>query len=136
MKRRHFLLVSAIISLIIGVMMFVAPTTFLNDIDPGSNPIAEFYVRVVAVGLFVLGLVNFSARRDAWSDSMKAILLGNLCYHILSIGLDIYGYIGGLVGTRALTSGLVIHAALMVGFMVMLSVPSRQDDVIANTARS
>lgn len=130
------MLVSSIISLVIGVMMFASPTMFLNDIEPGSNSIAEFYVRAVAIGLFVIGLVNFSARRDAWSDSMKAILLGNLCYHLLSIGLDIYGYIGGLVGTRALTSGLVIHAALMVGFMVMLAAPSRQDDVIASTART
>jgi hypothetical protein len=129
MRRRHFLLISAVISFLIAIGMFADPSTFLNDATPGSNPLGEFMVRATAIGLFTLGLINLMARRDGWSDSMKAILIGNTAYHFLSISLDIYGYLNGLLGTRAAVSGLVIHSIMLVGFMVMLVAPSRQDEI-------
>jgi hypothetical protein len=135
MKRRHFLLLSAILAWTMSLAIFVSPATMLNDTLPNANPLAELLVRMIASIVFCVGLVNFSARRDAWSDSMKAILLGNATLHLLMIALNAYGYVNGLVGTRSVVLSLIVHGALMAGFIVALTRPSRQDDLEMSTAK-
>jgi hypothetical protein len=66
---------------------------------------------------------------------MKAILLGNATLHILMIALNAYGYVNGLVGTRSVVLSLIVHGALMAGFIVALTRPSRQDDLEMSTAK-
>jgi hypothetical protein len=135
MKRRHFLLLSAVIGGIMSISMFIAPASMLNDTLPNANPMAEFLMRVIACVVFSVSLINLFARRDGWSDSMKAILSGNAVMHLLLLALDGYGYVNGFVGTRSVVFSVVIHGALMVAFFVMLASPSRQDDVSLNSAR-
>jgi hypothetical protein len=135
MKRRHFLLLSAIIGWMMSISMFISPAAMLNETMPNANPIAEFLMRIIAVVVFSVSLINLFARRDVWSDSMKAILMGNAAMHLLLLALDAYGYVNGLVGTRSVVMSLVIHGGLMAAFMVMLVSPSRQDDVEVSTVR-
>ena len=128
MKRRNFLLVSAIIGLAMSAMMFLAPASLLNDTLPGANPMAEFLMRVIAVAVVSMSIINLFARRDGWSDSMRAILSGNAVMHVLLLALDLYGYVDGLVGTRSVVMSIVLHGGLAVGFMVMLMSPNRQEE--------
>jgi hypothetical protein len=134
MKRRHFLLLSAIMAWAMSAAMFLSPSMMLNDTLPGANPMGELLIRIVAAIVFCVGVINFAARRDVWSDSMKAILLGNALMHLLLIALDAYGYVNGLVGTRSVVMSMILHGALMVGFFVALTNPSRQDDVVMSAA--
>jgi hypothetical protein len=135
MKRKHFLLLSAVIAWGLSTAMFLSPSGMLNDTLPNANPMGEMLIRMIAALVFCVGIINFTARRDVWSDSMKAILLGNGLMHLALIALDAYGYVNGLVGTRSVVMSLVVHGGLMVGFAVMLLAPSRQDDVQISTAR-
>lgn len=135
MKRRHFLLLSAVIGGLISISMFIAPASMLNETMPNANPMAEFLMRIIAVVVFSVSLINLFARRDGWSDSMKAILTGNAAMHLLLLALDVYGYVNGLVGTRSVGMSIIIHGGLMAAFMVMLVSPSRQDDVEVSAVR-
>jgi hypothetical protein len=135
MKRKHFLLLSAVIGGMMSISMFISPASMLNETMPNANPMAEFLMRVIAAVVFSVSLINLFARRDGWSDSMKAILTGNAIMHLTLLVLDVYGYVNGLVGTRSVVMSVVLHGALMVAFMVMLAAPSRQDDVQVSTAR-
>lgn len=136
MKRRHFLLLSAIVAWAMSVPMFLMPAAMLNDTAPGVNPMAELLIQIIAAIVFSVGIINFMSRRDAWSDSMKAILTGNATLHLLLAALDAYGYVNGLVGTRSVVMSMVIHGGLMVGFAVMVFAPSREDDAQISTVRS
>lgn len=135
MKRRHFLLLSAIVAWAMSAAMFFSPAMMLNDTLPGANPMGELLIQIIGAIIFCVGVINFSARRDAWSDSMKAILLGNALMHLMLIALDAYGYVNGLVGTRSVVMSMVMHGALLVAFTVALLNPSRQDDVQISTAK-
>lgn len=128
MKRRHLLLTSAVIGFVMSILMFVAPATLLNDTLPSANPMAEFLMRIMAVVVFCFSVMNILARRDGWSDSMKAILSANLLMHALLLGMDLYGYVDGLVGTRSVVMSIILHGGLAMGFVMALMSPSRQEE--------
>jgi uncharacterized membrane protein YhaH (DUF805 family) len=135
MKRRHFLLLSAVIGGMMSIAMFIAPSAMLNETMLHANPMAEFLMRIIAALIFCVSLINVLARRDGWSDSMKAILTGNATMHLLLLLLDGYGYVNGFVGARSVVMSGILHGSLMAAFVVMLIAPSRQDEMEVSPAR-
>ncbi len=121
MKRSTFLLIAALVLLAYGLAMIFAPGLLLDNILMAQAPSQSHTVaRWLGFGVLSLGIINFLARNDRDSHSLKAILIGNLVFHLLGLFFDTNDYFNGVVSLSGLISGLVPHALLIMGFVYYL----------------
>ena len=93
MKRASFLLIAAIIPLLFGLVMMLAPAKMLsNSLNNEANLQTISVTQWVGFGVFTVGLMNFLSRNDEGSHALRAIMIGNVVFHSLGICFDIYDY--------------------------------------------
>ena len=88
MKLPRFLLITAIIYIPFGIAMALVPAFLYGfyGFDLGTDGL--ILGRVVGAAIIGMGIINFMARKGLESSGvMKAILSGNLVYHLLEMGL-------------------------------------------------
>lgn len=74
-------------------------------------------------------VINFLSRNDPGSPALAAVMVGNILFHVLGIGVDTYDYVSGFMKLSGLVSGLVPHTLLADGFAYYLSqLPRRGQD--------
>jgi hypothetical protein len=122
MKRSSFLLIAAIIPLLFGLVMMMIPEKMLsNSLTSEANLQTLSVTRWVGFGVFTVGLINFLSRNDAGSIALKAIMIGNIAFHTLGVGFDIFDYSIGIMKLSGLITGLIPHSLLIIGFVYYLS---------------
>ncbi|MBP6772549.1 MAG: hypothetical protein KA154_06070, partial [Gemmatimonadaceae bacterium] len=70
--------------------------------------------------------INFLARSDPGSPALRAVMIGNIVFHVLAIGFQADDYIAGLLTTSGLVMALVSHSLLAIGFAYFLLKLRRQ----------
>jgi len=68
-----------------------------------------------------LALINFLCRNDPGSPALRAVMAGNIVFHALGIGIDIYDAAIDAIEISGLVSGIVPHTLLAAGFVYYLA---------------
>lgn len=95
-----------------------------TDVDATTRIVTQW----VGFGVISLALINFLSRNDPGSPALRAVMIGNIVFHTLGIGFDVYDYLAGFMTISGLTSGLVPHALLASGFVYYLFHLSRHPE--------
>jgi hypothetical protein len=121
MPQNIFLLIAAIIPMLFGLVMMFIPNKMLSNslTEPASLP-THSVTQWAGFGTFTIGLITFLSRNDALSDSLKAIMIGNIVFHMLGLAFDIYHYRIGVMKLSGLITGLIPHTLLIAGFIYYL----------------
>lgn len=127
MKRSHFFIIAAFIPALFGLVMMLAPSAMLdNSLTEPAHPTTIVVTRWIGFAVLSIGLITFLSRSDPGSPALKAVMVGNIVFHGLGIGFDVYGYLTRSMTASGLISGMVPHTLLAVGFVyyrVRLSAP-------------
>lgn len=121
MKRHHFFIIAAVVPWLFGLVMMLAPDMMLgNSLATEVHATTRIVTQWVGFGVFSLGWINFLSRNDAGSQALRAVMIGNIIFHALGIGFDVYDYFAGVMTISGLVSGLVPHSLLVIGFLYFL----------------
>ena len=120
MKLKSFLIITAIIYIPFGIGMMLIPYQLFGIYGFDLNADGAILGRVVGAAIVGLGLINYLSRNeDLSSVSLRAILIGNLVYHVLDTFIDFFPTYQGVV--NAFTwSFVVLHIVLAIGFAYFL----------------
>lgn len=129
MKRSHFFILAALVPGLFGLVMMFAPDLMLrNSLATDVDATTRIVTQWVGFGVFSLGAINFLSRNDPGSPALRAVMIGNILFHVLGIGFDVYDYLAGFMTRSGLISGLVPHSLLAIGFGYYLWNLSRHPD--------
>lgn len=128
MNRSTFLLIAALVPLTFGLVMMFAPGTMLsNSLVQEAGMQTHAVTRWVGFGVFSIGIINFLARNDKGSIALRAIMTGNVVFHLLGLFFDTNDYFTGVMTFSGLITGLIPHALLIMGFVYyLLKLPKSQ----------
>ncbi len=121
MKRHPFFIIAAVVPWLFGLVMMLAPDMMLgNSLATEVHATTRIVTQWVGFGVFSLGWINFLSRNDAGSQALRAVMIGNIIFHALGIGFDVFDYFAGVMTISGLVSGLVPHSLLVIGFLYFL----------------
>jgi hypothetical protein len=117
MKRKHFLLLSAVVAWLFGILMMLIPASFSAGImvQPPTDAV-DAWVQLLGTNIFAIGCINFLSRNSPWSPAIRGILIGNVVLHVLAIVFDVNTYRLGIVNLQGVLQGAVVHTAFIAGF--------------------
>lgn len=127
MKRSQFLMVAAIVPGLFGLLNMFAPEGVLSiltvDVNAGVTAVTRWY----GFTTLSLGVINFLARSDPGSPALRAVMIGNVAFHVLAMGFQAADAIAGILTTSGLVMALVSHSLLAIGFIYfLLKLPRQQ----------
>ena len=121
MKRTTFLLTTAVIALMFGAGMILLPNLIASVFGLANmNPSAEFLLRCMGTMYFSMGIANYIVRNQTDSVALKAILIMNITYHILSMGTDIHATIIGTLPLLQTAPAHIVHLFVAIGSFIFL----------------
>jgi|SRR5687767_10490567 len=118
MSRQLFLLIAALIPIVFGfVMMFFPDVMLSNSLTSEAALPTRSVTQWVGFAVFSIGLITFLSRNDVGSVALKAVIIGNIVFHLLGLGFDIYHYMVGVMTLSGLVTGLIPHSLLTIGLI-------------------
>ena len=121
MKRQHFFTLAAIVPGLFGLVMMLVPQVMLtNSLVVSADETTRVVTQWVGFSVFSLAVINYLARNDPGSPALRAVILGNILFHGLGIGFDVYDYSAGFMKISGLVSGLIPHLLLTLGFIYFM----------------
>lgn len=121
MTRTRFMLVGAALPGLFGLVMMLSPGTMLdNSLATAPEPATLTVTRWAGFAVFSIACITFLARHDEGSPALRAVVAGNVVFHLLGIGMDVWGFAEGIISTAGLVTGVLPHGLLAVGFAVLL----------------
>lgn len=115
MKRHLFLIVSALLAWVFGLMMILVP-----DKATATAAATNLGMQWFGVALISIGIINFFSRNDPGSKALKAVMIGNIILHVAGEAFDIYDYSAGIVQISGVLTGAIVHILLTIGFVYFL----------------
>ncbi len=115
MKRPHFMIIAALIAWLFGLMMIFVPDKAL---DTGSA--ANLGMQWYGIALFSIGVIIFFSRNDPGSKALKAVMIGNILFHLIGEVFDVYDYTAGFTQLSGILASGIIHVLLFIGFTYYL----------------
>jgi hypothetical protein len=97
MKRSSFLLISAILTLVFGALMFFIPDLATQSLDMIQSPATGSVLRGMGGLIIGSGTINLFLRDSENSDSLKALLLANVITHTLGLLANVWGIADGAI---------------------------------------
>lgn len=120
--RSQFFVLAAVVPGVFGLVMMFAPRMMLqNSLTEPGHATATTVTRWVGFAVFSIACITFLSRSDPGSDALRAVMIGNIVFHLLGIVMDSYGFVARTMTASGLVTGLVPHAALTVGFAYYLN---------------
>ena len=120
MNRSIFLLLTAVIALLFGGMMLVAPDKASETFGITFSPEIGIVFRWLGVMIVCSGILNFIVRNDSGTSTLKAVLIFTAAFHALSLLIDFVGIGQGVLKTGNLIPGIVVHSFVAVGSVFYL----------------
>ena len=117
MKRSIFLVITAILSALIGVMCLFFPEKLAAGFGVPITPLILMMSREAGATNLSMGILNFFVRNHTDSPSLKIILLFNMIYHLLILPANIYGWSQGIMEISQMGPAFIIHLLLALGFL-------------------
>ena len=107
--------------------MMLMPTIMLdNSLTAAPDDYTVAVTRWVGFGVFSIAVITFLSRKDVGSPALRAVMLGNIVFHVLGIVMDATGYSAGTMTASGLITGFVPHVVLAAGFAFYLARGSRE----------
>jgi hypothetical protein len=117
MKRKHFLLISALVAWIFSIGMMLMPSGFTSGISTvPPTPEVNAWAQFLGTNLFAIGFINLFSSRSPWSGAIKAILWGNIVLHVLAIAADANAYMNNIINLQGIMQSTVVHLVFIIGF--------------------
>jgi hypothetical protein len=121
MQRDRFFVLAAAVPALVGGVMLLTPSTMLsNCLALPFDASTEVTTRWTGYCVLALAVINFLCRNDPGSLALRSVMIGNAVFHLLGIGIDVYGFGVGALKVSGLVSGLVPHGLLAGGFAYYL----------------
>ncbi|HEX5172030.1 MAG TPA: hypothetical protein VFW11_22785, partial [Cyclobacteriaceae bacterium] len=118
MKRSIFLIITAVLSLLIGIMCLLSPDKMADGFGVAVTPLIIMLIREAGVSNLCMGFLNFAVRNHSDSMSLKAVLFFNMAYHALILPINIYGWSQGILSVDQVGPAFGIHLLLAIGFLL------------------
>jgi hypothetical protein len=117
MKRKHFLIISALVAWVFSIGMMLMPAGFTSGIStqPPSAAV-NAWATFLGSNLFAIGFINLFSSGSPWSSAVRAILLGNIVLHLLAIATDVNAYMNDVINMGGLMQGSIVHIVFIIGF--------------------
>jgi uncharacterized membrane protein HdeD (DUF308 family) len=115
MKQSHFLLVTAIVGTIFGIMTLFFPDKVAENF--GLTPNRETSIVFGWLGAITLcsGVLNFMVRNDDNSHTLKAVLIFTGAFHAVSLLVDLFGINHGVLTFDKMLPGIILHSLMTIG---------------------
>ncbi|MEQ1913087.1 MAG: hypothetical protein ABMA15_30010 [Vicinamibacterales bacterium] len=126
MKRSQFLILAAIVPALFGLLNMLAPGEVRAILTVDVNAAVTAATRWYGFTTFSLGAINFLARSDPGSPALRAVMIGNIVFHVLAMSFQSGDYMAGLMSTSGLAMALLSHSLLAIGFAYFLFKLPRQ----------
>ena len=114
MNLRIILIVSGVVGILFGLFFLFGAESAIQSYNLGDSTLpARLFARAMGGSLVTLGIINLLASSDTGSSALRAIFVGNLLIHLISLGVDFsenYARNGGI------WVSLVIHVAFIAAF--------------------
>jgi hypothetical protein len=130
MSRRTFLVIASAVPGLFGLVMMLVPTVMLdNSLTAPADDYTVAVTRWVGFAVFSIAWITFFSSSDAGSPALRAVMTGNIAFHLLGVVMDSTGYAAGIMTASGLITGLVPHTVLAAGFAFYLTRASRESSV-------
>lgn len=127
MKRNQFLIIAALVPGLFGLANMLAPEGLRSFLTADVNATAMAVNQWYGLTTFSLGIINFLARSDSGSPALRAVMIGNVVFHVLAVSFQSYNCIAGLLTASGLAMAVVSHFLLVIGFVYfLLKLPRQQ----------
>lgn len=121
MNLKTFLLITSIIYIPFGLMMLIFPLELFGFYGFELNDAGALLGRVVGAAIIGMGLINYFGRSGELSSQvLRAILIGNLVYHLIDLVTVGMATFEGLVnGWTWSFVGLHLVLSVVFGYFLM-----------------
>jgi hypothetical protein len=128
MKRKYFLIISALVAWIFSIGMMLMPAGFTSGIStqPPSAAV-NAWATFLGSNLFAIGFINLFSSYSPWSSAVRAILWGNIVLHVLAIATDANAYNNNVINMGGLMQGTIVHIVFIIGFSIYAFKKSTRD---------
>jgi hypothetical protein len=123
MKREYYFWVAAILALLFGVLMFLAPRTAATAFTLTGSPDTDTIFRVLGAVMLGVALLNFLVRSHPMSETLKAVLWANAAIHGIGFVGDLWSVGAGSVSFGGVAIGLIAHLVVLAGAVYYLAKP-------------
>ena len=118
MKRSIFLVITAVLGFLIGIMCLFFPEKLASGMGMTATPVILMLIREAGACNLSMGFLNFAVRNYADSPSLKMVLLFNLAYHVLILPANVYGWQQGILSASQVGPAFGIHLFLAICFLL------------------
>ena len=123
MKRTTFFTIVALIACMFGIGMIAMPVMVAETFGLTSlSTVTDFLLRCMGSMLFSMGVVNFLVRKQGDSVALKAVLIMNIVYHLLSAGVDFSANMMEVLPIVKSLPAYAVHLFVGIGSYVYLRV--------------
>ncbi|MDH5604778.1 MAG: DUF1129 domain-containing protein [Cyclobacteriaceae bacterium] len=120
MKQAHFLLVTAAIGTVFGVMTLFFPDKAAETFGltaNGENSIVFGWLGAITLCSSVL---FFMVRNDKNSNTLKSVIIFIGAFHALTLIVDIVGISQGVLTINKVIPGIILHSLMTIGSIVFV----------------
>jgi len=125
MKRSLFLLITAILALLFGGLMFLAPSVAGGAFGIPVSVATDALFRILGATLLSLAVLNFLVRNQPLSETLVAVLWTDFATHALGLIADLWSVGAGAFTVTNALPGLVVHLFVGIGALIYIFRPSR-----------
>jgi hypothetical protein len=118
LNTRVILIASGILAILFGLFFLVGAEGAIGSYGLGESTLpARLFARATGAGLISIGIINILASGDRGSPALRAIVIGNIVIHVLSLGVD---FSESYAKSAGIWVGLAVHVIFIVAFGYML----------------
>jgi hypothetical protein len=108
------LIASGVVAILFGLFFLLGAERAVRSFDLGASNLAiRLFVRSEGAALVSVGIINLLANIDDGSPALKAIVIGNIAIHALSVAVDFSERYQRKAGVWF---GLLVHVVFLVWF--------------------
>ena len=116
MRRAYYFWLAAILALLFGLLMLLAPGQAASAFQLGtSNGSTNTIFRVLGSVMLGVALLNFMVRNHTMSETLRAVLWANVAIHGIGFLGDLFSVQQGDVPFAGVAIGLVAHLIVLLG---------------------
>lgn len=120
MKRKNFLLISALLSFGFGAMMFFLPQFASKNFGMTYTPEIGSLLRGMGGLIIGTGLINFLFRHNTSNEALKTLFIANIVTQLLGIITDFWGLYDRAITLKNILPVQVTHLFIGVGSLIYL----------------
>lgn len=125
-RRSTFLLLSAAIGSVVGLLCVLWPTGLLASKGLAPDPVADIWLRQTGVLLLAMSLLGFLVRRHPLTPTLRAVLWALALAQIGLLVVEVAAWAVGVIpGAAGIIGNCVVHLLLATGFCWFARQPDR-----------